>query len=217
MVETTDAVILAIVFCGLGFGVFAAETAWQVVLTLAALAGAAYYTIYSFRLGGLKSFYKARCAEYMLAIQQDPTNRAARQFLAETLYMMGELDRAVEEMQVAVDMGADLEAQYKLSKWGKERYMRDCPNPICRWCHTENEQAARTCVKCGADLPYRNSFNQWIAGGRTATARYYLILTAGASVLVVSLILLPIQYALVPTFLLLVAMAGWSLVSSARS
>lgn len=216
MVETTDAIILVIVLGGLGFGVFAAELLWQRILTLVTLGGAAYYTYYSFRLGGLRSFYKARCEQYILAIQQDPTNRAAREFLADTLYAMGDLDRAVDEMQAAVDMGAELEAQYRLASWSKERYIRDCPNPVCRWCHTENEQRARLCFKCGRDLPYRGALSQWIAGGRTATSRHYLILTAGAAVLVVSLVLLPLQYALIPIVLLLVAMAGWSLVNSAR-
>lgn len=217
MIEGTDAVILIVVFCGMSFGLFAATLLWQRIFALAVLAGATGYTLYSFKFTGLGKFYRERCRQYAEVIQQDPTNRAARQFLADTLYQMGELDRAIDEMQMAVGMGADIESQYKLSKWTKERYVRDCPNPICRWCQTENVQGARQCVKCGAQLPYRSPFNQWLAGGRTAKTRYYLIVAVGSGVLVVSVVLLPLKLALIPLACLLLAMAGWSLISSARS
>lgn len=217
MIEASEAVILVVVYGGLAVGLFNAHSLWQVILALAPMAGAIAFTYYSFRLGGMRAIYKQRCNEYMLAIQSDPTNRAAREYLATTLYTMGELDRAIDEIEVAVNMGAELECQYNLTKWQKERYMRDSANPFCRWCHTENQQGAKVCVKCGADLPFKNSLNHWITNGKTAVSRYYLLLTAGVALLAVSLLWLPVYLALIPLGFVVLAVMGWSLISSARS
>jgi len=217
MIDGSEAFILAVVYGCLAIGTFAANSVWMFLMAAVPLGGAIGYTWYSFKWGGLRSFYKARCRDYMATIQADPTNFAARQFLAQALYSTGELDRAIDEMEVAVQMGSGLEAQHALNQWHKERHMRDSLNPICRYCRTENARGARKCAQCGADLPYRSPINQWIAGGRTAASRYYLILTAGAALLVASIALLGAKYALIPIGLVLVALLGWSLVCSARS
>lgn len=217
MIDGSEAIILGAVYGCLAIGAFAADSVPMFLLAVVPLAGAVAYTWYSFKLGGLRSFYKARCQEYMTTIEADPSNFAARQFLAQCLYNMGDLDRAIDEMEVAVQMRDNIENQYTLNKWQKERYERDSLNPICRWCRTENAMGARKCVKCGADLPYRSPLNQWIAGGRTASSRYYLIITAGAALLVASIALVGVRYALVPVGLVAVALFGWSLVSAARS
>lgn len=217
MIEASEAIILAVVYGGLAVGLFNAHSFWQVILALVPMAGAVAFTYYSFRLGGMRAIHQQRCNEYMQTIQADPSNRAAREYLANTLYVMGYLDHAISEMEVAVQMGAELESQYNLSKWQKERYMRDCVNPVCRWCHTENQLGAKICVKCGGDLPFRSSLNHWIANGKTAVSRYYLLLTAGVSLLAVSLLWLPVHLALIPLGFVILAIMGWSLICSARS
>ncbi|MCX6346289.1 MAG: hypothetical protein NT018_14650 [Armatimonadetes bacterium] len=221
MIEGSEAFILATVYCGLAFGIFVSE-GWMWLLAFITFVGAIAYTLYSFKLGGMRAIYRNQCKTYMLTIQADPSNRAAREYLAQTLYNMGELERSVEEMAFAVKMGGDMEAQYRLNQWERELHERDSLNPICRWCRTENQQDARICIKCGADLPYRSPLNHWIAGGRTASSRYYLILTAGATLVIVSLIMsryfsLPLWFALFPVALVVMALVGWSLISSARS
>ncbi len=136
---------------------------------------------------------------------------------ADTLYNLGSLDRAVDEIQAAVDLGAGMECQYKLGKWTKERYLRDTTNPVCRWCQTENTPGARTCSKCGADLPYDNAFTRWLMGGRSASARCWLLGIAGLAVACVSWLVLPAGIAFVPFVCYAFALGGWALISSARS
>ncbi len=216
-IETSDAILLAVVLCGLIFGLFSSRTVWQFLLAFVPLGGAAGYAVYSFKMGSTRAYYKARCGEYIAAIHADPKNTGARQYLAEALYNMGELDRAVEEMQAAVDVGGNLECQYKLTKWSRERYFRDTPNPVCRWCQTENRPGDRKCGKCGSDLPYENALTRWLTGGRKSGARYYLILIAGVAVISVSLVALPLKFAFIPFLLCVTALAGWALLASARS
>ena len=216
-IDASDAVLLAVVFCTLIFGLFAAQSVWHFLLAFVPLTCAAGYAVYSFKMGSTRAYYKHRCEEYVQAIQTDPRNTGAREYLADALYNMGELDRAVDEIQAAVDIGAGLECQYKLSKWSKERYIRDTPNPVCRWCKTENALRSRKCVKCGSDLPYDNALSRWLMGGGTHQARYYLILITGAAVVSVSMLVLPLKLAFIPIALCITALAGWSLVSSARS
>lgn len=216
-IETSEALLLAAVFGGLVFGMFAAQNAWQFVLAFVPLAGAAGYAIYSYRVGGIRAYYRSRIQEYIEAIQFDPRNRGARQRLAETLYTLGELDKAIDEMQVAVDMGGDIECVHTLAGWTRERHLRDTPNPVCRWCETENARGARACEKCGADLPFDSALTRWLMGGRTSSARYYLIVVTGLAMLCVSLLVMPVVYAFIPLAACVLAIAGWSLVSSAKS
>ncbi len=217
IIEASEGLLLACVFCGLIFGLFAARTTLHFLLAFIPLAVSAAYAVYSYKIGGIRSFYRRRCREYMCAIQADPRNLGARQYLAETLYNLGELDQAISEMQAAVDMGAGIECQHRLSKWTKERYFRDTTNPVCRWCETENQPGARMCRRCGSDLPYENALSRWLMGGKTSTLRYYLILVGGIALVCISLLLLPLKYAFIPLGLCVFALAGWFLLSSARS
>lgn len=216
-IETSEALLLAAVFGGLVFGMFAAGSVWQFVLAFVPLAGAVGYAIYSHRVGGIKAYYRSRIDEHIQAIQFDPLNRGARQRLAETLYALGELDRAIDEMQVAADMGGDIECGHTLAKWTRERYLRDTPNPVCRWCETENQRGARLCEKCGSDLPYDNALTRWLMGGKTSSARRYLIVVTGLTIVCVSLMVVPLKYALIPVAACVLALVGWSLAASARS
>lgn len=215
--EASEAFILSIVFGTMILGLFAARTVMQFLLAFIPLSAAAGYGIYSWRYGSFRAYYKRRCEEYIAAIQSDPRNLAAREYLADTLYSLGQLDRAVDEMQATVDLGAGIECQYKLGKWSKERYLRDTTNPVCRWCGTENQQGMRTCSKCGSDLPFDTAFTRWLMGGRSSSARYCLLVIAGLAVIVTSLLLLPLKFAFIPISLCVLAVVGWSLVGSARS
>jgi len=217
MFETSDAILLAVVFCGLIFGLFASREIWQFLIAFIPLAAAGGYAIHEYLGGSTRAYLKQQCQEYIRAIECDPRNLGARQYLAETLYNLGELDRAIDEMQVAVNMGAGIECQYNLGKWVKQQHLRDTDVPVCRWCMTENQRGARKCSRCGADLPYESPLSRWLAGGRTARARYYLILTAGTALVAISLALLPLKFAFIPLLLCLVALGGWSLISSARA
>ncbi len=195
---------------------FASRELWQIVLAFVSLATGAAYLIYNYTAIGTRSFLKRRCQEYIQAIQFDPRNLGAREYLAEALYNLGELDRAIDEMQVAVNMGAGLECRYKLDKWMKERHLRDTSNPVCRWCFTENAPRARRCSHCGAELPYDNAIGRWLTGGSARSVRYYLILTTGVALIVVSLVFLPLKYALIPFATCGLAVGGWWLIVSAR-
>jgi Ca2+/Na+ antiporter len=212
--EASDALLLAVVFCGLIFGLFAARTVPQRLLAFIPLLTAAAYAIYSYRYGGMRAYLKKRCQEHIRAIQFDPRNLGAREYLARSLHDLGELDRAIDEMQVAVDMGAGTESQYMLSRWTRERHLRESANPVCKWCMTENQPGARRCAKCGAALPYQSPLGRWLTGGRTAGARCYLIVVFGIALVSVSLLLLPIRYAFIPLALCLMALGGWSLAKS---
>lgn len=213
---TSDAILLTVVFGGLIFGLFASRELWQVVLAFVPLAAGAAYLIYNYTTIGTRSFLKRRYQEYMQVIQFDPRNVGAREYLAEALYNLGELDRAIDEMQVAVNMGAGLECRYRLDKWIKERRLRDTLNPVCKWCFTENAPRTKTCSRCGSELPYDNAISRWLTGGNTRSARYYLILTAGTALIAVSLVFLPLKYAFVPIAACVLAIVGWWLIISAR-
>jgi hypothetical protein len=214
--ETSDAFLLCVVFCGLIFGLFAARNVWQFILAFVPFVSAGAYLIYSYKTGGMRAYFRKQCEEYMRAIEFDPRNLGAREYLAETLYNHGELDRAIAELQVAVNMGASSEAQYKLSKWVKQQRLRDSDNPVCRWCETENQPGARKCSKCGSDLPYDNALSRWLMGGRCAAARCWLLVVTGIAVASVSVLLLPPKFAGAPILLFTVALLGWSMISSAR-
>ena len=213
----SEAFLLAAVFGGLIIGLFAARTVFHFLLAFIPLAGAMGYGIYTWRVGSWRQYYKKRRSELIEAIRRDPKNLAAREFLSDVLYNLGDLDHAIDEIQAAVDLGAGTECRYKLGKWTKERYIRDTTNPICRWCETENAPGTRKCTKCGADLPYENAFTRWLMGGRASSARYYLLILAAMAIVVVSLLLLPLQFAFIPIAFCLFALGGWALVSSARS
>jgi len=216
-VEASEAILLTVIFGGLIIGVFSAHCAWQFLLAFVPLAAGLAYGIYSWKLGSWRTYYKKRCAEYESAIRADPRNLAAREFLADALYSLGQLDRAVDELQAAVDLGAGMECHYKLGKWSKERYLRDTTNPVCRWCETENNPGTRKCSKCGADLPYDTAFTRWLMGGKWATARYWLLAIAGLAIASVSWLALPAKVAYIPFVCYGFALAGWALISSARS
>jgi len=212
----SEAATLVAVFGALAIGFFAAEHTWQRIVAFVPLAGGGAYVVYSIKMGGVREYYKRKLDQYMRAIEFDPGNLAARQFLADTLYGRGKLDQAIDELRVAVDMGSGFESEYKLKKWERERYLRDTPNAICRWCGTEHPPKTRSCEKCGAELPYHGPFTRWLSGGRTDRARYYLILVAGVALIWVSLAVLPLQFAFIPLGLCILALWGWSLLSSAR-
>lgn len=216
VLAASEAWVLWVVFATLIIGLFASHTLGQFLLAFIPLSAATGYGIYTWKCGSIRSYYKHRCSDYIAAIEADPRNLAAREFYADALYSLGQLDRAVDEMQAAVDLGAGMECQYKLGKWSKERYLRDTTNPVCRWCGTECHPGMRQCSKCGADLPYDSAFTHWLMGGGSATARYYLLVIAGVAVIATSVLLLPLKFAFIPFGLCLLALIGWSLVGSAR-
>ena len=216
-IAASEAFVLAVIFGGLSIGLFAARTVSQFLMAFIPLAGAIGYGIYTWRVGSWRQYYKRRRVELIEAIRRDPKNLAAREFLSDVLYNLGDLDNAISEIQAAADMGAGTECRYKLGKWSRERYLRDTTNPICRWCETENQRGARKCSKCGADLPYDTAFTRWLMGGRSSAARCYLLALFAVAVVVVSLLLLPVRFAFLPIIFCIFALSGWALVSSARS
>ncbi len=184
--ETSEGFLLVLTGCGLIFGLFAARETWQFLLAAIPLAAASGYAIYSYRIGSIQAYYRRRCQEYMASIIADPRNLGAREHLADVLYNLGELNRAIDELQVAVNMGAGIESRNKLSKWIKQRNLQETTNPVCRWCSTENAADARTCRSCGADLPFENPLAKWLVGGRSSMARYYLIIVFGLALVSMS-------------------------------
>lgn len=217
IIEASEAFVLAIILCGLVFGLFVAGSIGQFFLAFIPLSGVAAYAYYSYKIGSSTAYFKRRCDDYRMVIEADPRNLGARQYLAEALYNLGNLDDAIAEMQTAVDMGGGMECQYHLSKWIKQQHLRDTINPVCRWCETENPMGARVCSRCGAELPYDTAFTRWLMGGKAANARKYLLLLIGAAIACISLLTLPFKFALIPIMSYLLTLAGWGLASSARS
>ena len=216
-VGTLDGFLLAVIFCGLIFGLFAAHTTSQFLIAFIPLLVAGCYFFYMQRTGSLQSFYKKKCKEYISSIQMDPRNMAAREYLADTLYSLGNLDQAVDELRVVVNNGGDYESQNKLSKWEKEQHLRDTDNPVCKWCNTENDPGAKTCKKCGAVLPCQNAFSRWLVGGKAGKGRYFLLVATGLAMTITSIFIIPLKCAFIPTLLFVTALAGWWMVSSSRS
>lgn len=217
MIEFSDAVILGAVLCWASLGMTRAHTFWQWTVVFLPIAGVGGYVAYSFRIGSMKSFYRGQMDRFANAVHIDPTNVAARQYLADTLYKLGELDRAIDEMQVAVQMNAGIESGHKLAAWQRERRIRDTQNPYCKICLVDYPRGTRMCKKCGSHLSYQSSFSKWLSGGSTPGIRYYILLLFGVALVGISVMILPLKYALIPALLLCAAMIGWSLVSSARS
>ncbi len=217
VIDASEAVVTAFLFSMLVIGLVMARNLLELLMAALPLAVGLGYLLYSWKIGSWRAYYKRRCAEYEDLIRSDPKNLAARERLADAIYALGDLDRAIDEMQAAVDFGGDMECQYKLSKWSKERYLRDTTNPICRWCGEENQLNDRKCYKCGADLPYENAFTRWLIGGRSARARYYLLAITAVAIVIVSWLILGLLLALIPLIFCIVVIAGWSLISSART
>ncbi|MEN6582308.1 MAG: hypothetical protein ABFD54_07635 [Armatimonadota bacterium] len=216
IIEASDAVVLTAVLGGSAVGVCVASGFWQFLLAFLPLVGMLGYVIYSFKIGGMYAIYKQQCQTYASAIQFDPSNLGAREYLGDTLYKMGNLDQAIDEMQAAVQMGAGIECQYKLNKWTKERAIRDCVNPVCRRCETENPKGSHRCTHCGTDLPYISPLGRWLMGGSRSGLRFYLIILSGVALMAISIMLLPIAYVLIPFALILIVLIGWSFLNSAR-
>ncbi|MCE5314482.1 MAG: hypothetical protein ABFD49_05580 [Armatimonadota bacterium] len=217
MIDLSDAIILAAILCFASFGMCRAHTFWQWALILLPMVGVGGYVSYSFKIGGLRSFYRKQCEEYVESVNADPRNMAARQYLAETLYKLGELDRAIDELQVVVDTGSNIECEYNLTAWRRERYIRDTQNPYCKMCLVDYPQGTHVCKKCGGRLSYQSSLGKWLSGGRLPGIRYYTLVLFGVALIAGSVMLLPWRYALIPAGLLAVAATGWALVGSARS
>lgn len=214
---TSDAILLDVVFCTLIFGLFSARETWHFVGAFVPLAAAGSYAIYAYRIGGMRGYLKSQLGAYMQAIQSDPRNLAARERFADTLHSLGELDRAVTEMQAAVDLGAGIECQYRLNQWQKELRARYSDTPICKWCGTDSPAGTRKCPRCGTDLPRQSALAHWLVGGRWASARLWLLILLGLTLVSVSLVCLPVYFALIPLALLGIALGGWSLIGSSQS
>lgn len=215
--DGSEAFLLATVFGGLVVGLFLARNLLQFLFAALPLLAAFGYAVYTWQYGSWRVYYKRRCADYEGIIRSDPRNLAAREFLADSLYALGDLDRAVDELQAAVDLGGDIQCQYKLGKWSKELHLRDTVNPVCRWCGTENNLNQRKCFKCGADLPYDNPLSRWLMGGRSERARYYLSIITAVALVVISWLLLGPKFAIIPLLFCVTGLIGWSLLKSSRS
>ncbi|MCX8052290.1 MAG: hypothetical protein N3B12_00640 [Armatimonadetes bacterium] len=215
--EASDAIVLAAVFCGLIFGLFAASSVWEFFLAFVPLVATGAYVLHSYRTGGLKAYLRKVRDECIRVIESDPRNIGARERLARTLHDLGELDQAIDEMEVAIGMGAGMESRYALNKWIKERHLRDSTASICHRCMTENQIGSSRCSRCGAELPLQTPLAKWITGGRPARTRYYLILITGLATLCISVLLLPIEFAFIPLAACLIALAGWKLLAPTRS
>jgi hypothetical protein len=209
----TDAIVIAVVVSSLVVGLTGAHTLWQFLLAGIPLALAVAYIIYTYHLGSLKTIRNTHRDALVQAIENDPRNTAARERLAEILHDAGDLDMAVEEMRVVVSMSSEIQPRSTLAKWEKELYLRDTPNPVCRWCDSENQPGARSCARCGAELPLDSRTGRWLVGGKTAKSRYLLLIVAVVGLAGLSLMISPSKV-LIPIGLGIIAIIGWSLLRS---
>ncbi len=212
--ETVDAFTVAVVYCTLIFVVFAAEIMWHRLLAISIIVASAAYVINYNRSGFKKSFYSARVADCTETLARDPSNMAAREYLIDSLIELGRKEEALVELRTAVELGAPYSIKHKLERIEKDMRLEKTSNPVCLQCYEEFPGAEGSCPRCGRPLVRQHSLAKWLSGGRTPTARFYLLGIIGAMLLVISLVFMPPSLMLAPIVLFAIFLLGWYLIGS---
>jgi ribosomal protein L40E len=89
---------------------------------------------------------------YRAAIEEDPTNLAARSLLANSLYKQGRLDEAISTLQELVERAPDsYQDAHRLKRLIEEREEQAHPPVICIHCRFHNPPGAKICGDCGRE------------------------------------------------------------------
>ncbi|HEY3283626.1 MAG TPA: tetratricopeptide repeat protein [Armatimonadota bacterium] len=107
--------------------------------------------------------------EYREALSHNPTNVAARAYLAESLATQGRLDEAIEELQTAVDASPRVTQQEarRLRELQTQRARLAAPPRFCPHCHEENGSTRRTCLACGGSLTHSQALKDDLRESRS--------------------------------------------------
>ncbi len=95
--------------------------------------------------------------KYRRAIEQDPANAAAHEYLADALQDMHRYDEAIAEYETVISLGkhARVHDQWKLrrARAAKERQRR-CPKEACSKCDALSPSGTEFCPLCGARMRF---------------------------------------------------------------
>jgi len=207
-----EAVVLFAVYGGLIFGLFVCQTTAGRAAMLIPLVGSAAWGAYLLKAGSIRSYYKEKVRQYEAAIDEDPRNFAARARLAETLYELGEIERAMAEMQMAIDLSPHpaVAERFTLKRWQDEERLKESRNVLCYRCGHENESGLKVCANCQAELRYPID----AAEALNRNMRQFVAVSAGVALSFVSFVLLPWKYALIPAGCSVLVAVGQTLLGS---
>lgn len=136
-----------------------------------------------------REYFDDRIGQYRDLIAANPSNRAARERLAETLYDTGHLTEAIEEYKALVALAPNsLPEAHRLWRLEKELEEKDVPVRVCPWCGSRNSSDRTKCQRCEADLILVSRAKKWlVSGGLKKMATSYSVM---AGVLAVSAVIL---------------------------
>jgi hypothetical protein len=100
---------------------------------------------------------KAMYDNYFRQLEEDPMNLGARLHLSKTLYRMGRLTEAIEQMDWILANYPSLGIQYRttLTLWKKEEARKNRPETVfCDNCHESTPVGSPICIHCGADIGF---------------------------------------------------------------
>jgi hypothetical protein len=153
-----------------------------------------------------RAFEAERMAGFREAIAIDPGNLAARTNLAKTLYEVGRLDEAIDEMSEVVRRSpGNREETYRLNQFIREREEWQSPPIACPSCGHQNSGDRTRCENCESQLNIGREIRDWLRNGGLKQVIIYWCVVMGimtsalfmlswlsmlGRVLVVSLILL---------------------------
>lgn len=197
-----DAILLAVVVT---------DQSIAIKLLVTVLLFAPYLWIYRlFNQGSIKEILEEEAQKCRAAIQADPRNWGAHELLAKTLYNMGDIHTAIDEMRLALQLFPDLEnAKYCIREWEAEKREKNTGIAVCPHCGTENESGRTWCRKCENKIIRYNEKPWYIQMGLKGVMTIFGSLT----VIIASFVFLPTNYAYVPVVALGLILAGWKLVA----
>jgi tetratricopeptide (TPR) repeat protein len=165
--DAVPAAGLIVIAGGLWAGAFYAPLLWVSFVCLGALVCGAGYALYVLMMEGrvgMRKLLAEQLERYAAAVRANPTNIAARTYLAATLYQLGRLDEAIDHMDYAVKIAAPTivaDEKRALARWTREKRVRDLGLVVCPSCYGENPAGVRRCESCGASL----TASDWLKSG----------------------------------------------------
>lgn len=219
LVSGTELIVLSAIYGGLVFGLFAANgEPVATAVTLALLLASAGYAIYQAKKEGIRQYYKEKLEAYERTIQADPRNTAARVSLAETYYLMGDIDRAVAAMELAVlHSTTSVKEHHRLRQWQEEQQLRNSKTIACPNCHGKSLWGVQQCRICQAPLVYTSRAPLFAGGNaKPVPIRYYCAGIGWLIMTIVSFAALSRAQAGMIVVCITLATVGWLLLASSK-
>lgn len=207
--------VLSTIYGGLVFGLFMSTASTAAMVTiLALLLGSVGWILYRNQKEGLRQYYKEKIKSYELAIRADPTNSAARSAMAEAYYSLGDLDKAIDAMELAGQSGRfSIKENHRLKDWNEQRQLRDSKTIVCRNCHGKNIWGAAQCRICDQPLCYTVPWHESLLESESGR-RILCVAVVWMIVLVCSLAFLPRLQGAIVSVCFAMAALGWLMLSS---